>query len=230
MKEILEYQRVDSELHKLKRSINHSEERDIMFKMAAYVKDAQNKSVTLEKNADDLIKEYTELRKSYDVAFKKIETITHKDSSKMTEEDLSATFGEINSLSSELFMIERKLNIIINGAREKLRMFDQNKKNAIKAREKHKESKSKHDELVASSQPKIAELEGELAKLEKQVPSDILAKYKSLKNDNIFPVFVPLNGTCCGGCRMEIPMSKLNQLDSTQYIVCEHCGRFIYKK
>ena len=44
------------------------------------------------------------------------------------------------------------------------------------------------------------------------------------------PVFVMINNGHCGGCRVEIPTSKLNTLKKDGKIICEQCHRIIYTK
>jgi len=128
-------------------------------------------------------------------------------------------------------MIERNLNIVITKAKECLKEFETTKNNVIKARSKHKTSKDNYEKLVKDAEPKMNEIKAQMKSLEKNVTPALMEKYKQMKNDNIFPVFVPLlDGKSCYGCRMEVASSKLNKLSSEPYIVCEHCGRLIVKK
>ena len=224
MDKILQYQKIDSEIQKLIRQSNNSEEKVVMNKMIAYVKDAQNKSNALEARGSALVDEYNALKKSYDDIYKKISKLTGQ--TNIT--DYSTTFSEINTFSSDLFMIERNLNMVINKAKDLLKEFEVTKNNVLKARAKHKESKDKFEQKLNELNPKIENYKKQLASMEKEINPKLLEKYKSVKNDNIFPVFVQLNGNVCSGCRMEIASSKLNKLSSDKHIVCEHCGRIIY--
>lgn len=228
MEKILQYQRLDIELHKLIRATENSEEKVVMNKMIAYVKDAQNKSGAIENSAKKVVEDYKNLRRKYDECNKKVNAlISISDYQNIDYED---AYKKINSLSSELFMIERNLNITINRAKELLKEFEVTKNNVIKARGRHKESKDKYEKLIASHAPKIEEIKKQMKDLEKTVDPKQLEKYRSIKNDKIFPVFVPLQNNLCGGCRMEIASGKLNKLSTEPYIICEHCGRVIYKK
>lgn len=228
MEKILQYQRLDIELHKLIRATENSEEKAVMNKMIAYVKDAQNKSTAIENNAKKVVDDYKNLRKKYDDCNKEIQTITSNSDYQNISYD--QTYKRINALSSELFMIERNLNMTINRAKELLKEFEVTKNNVIKARGRHKESKDKYEKLISSYAPKIEETKKQMKELEKVIEPKQLEKYRSIKNDKIFPVLVPLQNNLCGGCRMEIASGKLNKLSSEPYIICEHCGRVIYKK
>lgn len=217
------------ELKKIQRSINTSEEKEVMNKMINYVKEAQNVSNVIEGKANKLVNDYFALKKSYDANAKKVEKLIAN--MPKNEEELKSAYAQINSLSSELFMIERNLNIVIGKAKECLKEFETTKNNVIKARSKHKASKENYEKLIKDTEPKIAEIKAQLKALEKDVNPILFEKYKSMKNDNIFPVFVPLlDGKACYGCRMEVASSKLNKLSTEPYISCEHCGRLIIKK
>lgn len=229
MKTILQYQKVDFELKKLQRSVNASEEKDVMNKMMAYVKEAQNVSNGLEVKAGKALEEYQNLKKNYDENVKKIQVLTSKTDFK-SEDEFKDAYKEINTLSSDLYMIERNLNIFINKAKQLLKDFEVTKNNVIKARGKFKTSKENYEKSVSAVEPKIEELKTQLKALEKTCSPALLEKYKTMKNDHIFPVFVPLlDGKTCAGCRMEIASGKLNKLGAEPYVVCEHCGRLIYK-
>lgn len=217
------------ELKKIQRSINVSEEKEVMNKMINYVKEAQNVSNAIESRANKLVNDYFQLKKNYDNNAKQVEKLiaTLPDN----EEELKKAYALINTLSSELFMIERNLNIVITKAKECLKEFETTKNNVIKARSKHKTSKENYEKLVKDAEPKINEIKAQMKALEKSVTPSLMEKYKQMKNDNIFPVFVPLlDGKSCYGCRMEIASSKLNKLSSEPFIACEHCGRLIVKK
>ena len=225
---MLQYQKLDMELKKIQRSINSSEEKEVMNKMISYVKEAQNVSNVIENKASKLVNDYFNLKKSYDNNVKKVEKLTS--SMPKNEEELKSAYAQINSLSSELFMIERNLNIVINKAKETLKEFEVTKNNVIKARSKHKTSKENYEKLLKDTEPKINEIKAKMKAMEKDINPSLFEKYKSMKNDNIFPVFVPLlDGKTCYGCRMEVASSKLNKLQSEPFIHCEHCGRLICK-
>ena len=195
-----------------------------MNKMIAYVKDAQNKSAQLESQAKQLVDDYQKVKSEYDLALKNIQNLVDS----KTQND--RTVNLINTYSSDLYMLERKLNIIVNKSQEILKQFSVAKNNVLKAKQKHKECKEKYDSKINAINPKIEKLRQEQKKLEPEIDEKALAKYKNVLNDNIFPVFVPVAGNLCGGCRMEIPMGKMDKLKNDGYIVCEQCGRFIYNK
>ena len=230
MESILKYQELDGKLVQLERKLASSNEKTVMNQMIAFVKDAQNKSVELENQAKKMTEEYVALKKEYDKNIKLIKDLTSKESSELTVEEMDEIFNQINLVSSNLFMIERNLNIQLVNIKNILKEFENTKNGVIKARAKHKESKEKYEALVAQINPQIEAIKKDMLALESSVDEKLLAKYKAVKRDNIYPVFVTLNNGNCGGCRMMIPMGKVNKIKTDGFIVCEHCGRVIYIK
>jgi len=229
MNKLLEYQRLDVQKLKIEKELQNSEEKNVMAKMITYVKDASNKSSKFENDAKGYIEEYNKLKSDYEKNQKQVEKLTKLSSDSISMEQVDESLVALNSISSEMFMIERKLNILITKVKDLLKEFENAKQTALKARAKHKECKEKYDKKASMLQPKIDELTETLSKMEKDLNKEDFAKYKQLKNDNIFPVFVPINEKVCSACRMEVPSAKLDKLKNEKYIVCEQCRRLIYK-
>lgn len=221
---ILKYQELDRQIRLLEKESANMQEKQIMNKMIAFVKDAQNKSGELENNAKQLVDDYKKTKAEYDKVLANIQKLISSDAQN------EKTLGIINTYSSDLYMLERKLNIIVTKTQEVLKQFGVAKNNVIKAKQKHKECKEKYDAKVNEITPKIAKLRQEQKSLEGSIDEKMLSKYKSVLHDNIFPVLVPVSNKLCGGCRMEIPMGKMDKLKNDGFIICEQCGRVIYNK
>ncbi len=227
MKNMLEYQKLDIELNKLKKASANSVERSNMAKLKEYIVEAQDKGMKLEAGAKDLLNDYSKLKKQYDINFDKVQKLTTTDLSQVTLDKVDDILGTINSLSSELFQLERNINNIIIKIKESLKSFEVAKQNIIKAKQKYNIFKTKYEQDVKASMPRIKEIETQMAELEKKLNPELFAKYKALKAEKIFPVFVPMVGGHCQGCRVEIPTAKANKLKTEKTIVCE-CHRIIY--
>ena len=230
MKNMLEYQKLDLELQKLKRSSINSADRANLGKLKSYIVDSHNKGFALEDGAKDLLEDYNKLKKQYDANCANVQKLIDTDISTISLDKVDTFLSQINSLSSELFLLERNINIIITKIKASLKDFDTTKKNIIKAKEKYNECKTKCEKEVEAITPKIKEIESKMASLEKNISADLLAKYKTIKGDKIFPVFVALDNGHCSGCRVEIPTAKVNKLKQEGSIICEQCHRVIYNK
>lgn len=230
MKKMLEYQRLDMELNKLKKSSLNSEDRASLSKLKNYIVESHNKGFQLEDGAKELLADYQKLKAQYDSNCEKVQKLIETDMETISLDKVDGFLSQINSLSSELFLLERNINIIMTKIKTSLKDFDTTKKNMIKAKEKYTECKERCDKEMASITPKLKEIEDKMASMEKEIPADLFAKYKAIKGDKIFPVFVALSDGHCSGCRVEIPTSKVNKLKESGSIVCEQCHRIIYNQ
>ena len=230
MNKILEYQKLDFELNKLKKSNLNSVEKSNMIKLKGYIVEAHDKGMQLENGANALLEEYNNLKKQYEANLKKIQKLTNTNLSTVELDDVDGMLSTINSLSSELFLLERNINIIITKIKNSLKDFEMTKNNMIKARSKYNEFKAAYEKSMKLVEPKIKEVEDKMKVLESEIEPSLLNKYKAMKADKIFPVYVAFDNGHCSGCRVEIPTAKANKLKTEGTIICEQCHRIIYLK
>ena len=225
---MLEYQKLDLELNRLKKSSLNNTDRTNLSKLKNYIVDFHNKGFKLEDDAKTLLDDYNRLKKQYDTNCKKVQELTNTSMDDVALDNVEGFLYQINSLSSELFLLERNINIIMTKIKDSLENFNITKKNIIKAKEKYNDCKEKCEKAVRAVAPKVKEIEKQMKEMEKDLPQDLFVKYNSIKADKIFPVFVALDNGHCSGCRVELPTGKINKLKSEGTIICEQCHRIIY--
>lgn len=230
MKKMLEYQKLEIELIKLKKSGVSNVDQSNMVKLKNYIKETQDKGIKLESDAKALLDDYSKLKNQYDTNFDKVQKLINTDMSTIALDDVDTILSKINALSSELFLLERNINIIINKIKSSLKDFETTKNNIIKAKQKYNQFKTKCEADIQAVMPKVKEIEAKLKELEPSLDKDLFAKYKSSKADKIFPVFVPFANGHCSGCRVEIPTATANKLKAEGKIICEQCHRVIYNQ
>lgn len=229
MKNILHYQQLDSELVALEKQYDSLKEHEMLGKMSVLYKDMQSTLLTLEENAKKVSEEYDASFKQYQEYLNKTKSLNDAEITKLSDDDLAHNLESANKISSDLFMLERKLNLMITTINNTLKDFENAKNKLMYAKSKHAELKEFLEKAKAEMQPKTAKIEKELKSLVPTLDEKLFTRYKALKHDNVFPVFVPLNDKRCGYCRVELPSGKLDNLRSQDFIVCEQCGRLIYK-
>jgi len=229
MKKMLEYQSLDIELNKLKRAKLENSDKANLDKIKSYVVEFQNKGYQLEEIAKQLIDEYEKLKSQYEINSSKIEKLSKSSLDDISLDNIENVLFQINTLSSELFMIERNINNVLGKIKNSIKNFDIVKKNMSIAKDKYRECKDKCEKQDEMIEPKIQEIMTRMKNIEKELSPELFAKYKSVKSDKIFPVFVPLSDGHCSGCRVELPTAKLNKIKTDGSIVCE-CHRVIYSK
>lgn len=229
LKKLLEYQKQDSELIKLERQLYNNEDRKIFNQMINVVKDAQNKSALLEKQAGDLITVYNNLKQTFDDNIKSANIIGNKNIEDASPEDIENIQKIATDIVNNLSILEKKLLQQAERVNSVLIEFEKTRNNYNLARDKYNKHKELYDAESQKIEPVLAEKQKEIKKLEQGIEPSVLAKYKQRRSDRIFPVFVPCVDKACGGCRMELPSASLSTLKNNGVLECEHCRRIIYE-
>ncbi|MBO7218507.1 MAG: hypothetical protein J6V40_00860 [Clostridia bacterium] len=227
MKEMLEYQSLELELLKLKKESTSSENKSSMLKYKNYIAELNEKGNELETAAKSLYSEYESLQKEYNRVLKNIDSLVNIDMDKVDANDVDEFYANSNTYSSELYMIRRNLDGIIKKIKDMLDEFKNTKNNIIKAKTKFADSKKQYDDEIEKITPKCNEIKKKMIDLQDKIDKATFAKYQAIKNDKIFPVFVKIRDNHCGGCRVELPMAKVNKLKAEKMIVCDQCHRII---
>lgn len=228
---LLKYQKHDEELFKVEQKLANSAYRRKASELAAIAKKAQAKSTELENHAEKLIIEIGEIKEKYAINKKKADEMLSADVENMSMEEIDKINTLRTKLMQNLAVFEKMLQKSAESINQILAEFNKTKKSYDEAKTQYAICKQKIDEETKDLEPEKARLQKELLVLEKDVEPSLMAEYKKRRNDNIFPVVVPLeNGTFCGRCRMEQPKVAISKIKEAGVIVCEHCKRFIYQK
>ena len=187
-----------------------------------------NYLIDLENKAKSLIDDYNASKKNYDEAFNKINKVSKIDLNSLQEETASTYLDELNTLVNTLSMLERTLSMQAENINSIIKNFEICRNNIVTLKQKYKELKERVDLNQSKITPEINTIKLKMAEVEKQINESMLNKYKHLRQDKIFPVFVPLNHNACGGCSMELPSALMNKLKESGYLECEQCRRYIY--
>lgn len=225
---ILKYQEKDSLLFKLERELDQNENKRIANQMIGIVKELQTKITLLETEAEQVVKEFEDLQAKNASLCAKVLKLNEANANDLTEEQLDELVQESANQVQNLSVIEKKCSMQAERVSAILNEFEESKKKFGLARAKHKNHKELYEQAVALSKPSIEALKKELQEIEKELPTTLIAKYKLVRQDKIFPVFVPLSIRSCGGCQMELSTKNIETLKEKGYIECENCRRQIY--
>jgi len=229
IKNLVEYQKVDTKLFKLERALAQSENKRKCNELTNIARESQARSSKLEDQASQIAKDIQDLFKIADQNKAKIKEIVSQDVTKMTAEQIDASLAMREKLVGNLQLLDKKATQLAEMANQILAEFNKTKIAYKDAGEKYKICKEAYDKELAEINPQIEKVKEELLALEKTIDKNLMEEYKKRRVDRIFPVLVQLNNKSCGGCHMEIPMSSLAKLDANGTLVCENCRRIIYK-
>lgn len=227
---LLDYQRLDSELFKLEKSLRDNPNKKTANEMSNSAKNAQQRSFQLEDKAGSLIKEIETIKKQFELQTEKMQQIMAKDLEKLSKEEVDNLLSVKEKLAQNLTILDKNLTKLAESVNVVLADFNKTLKVYNAARDKFAESKAEYDKQVKELEPEKHKLEKELLTLSKGIDSTLMTKYKEKRSDNIFPVLVPLKENSCGGCHMELPAAQISKLKNDGVFSCEHCRRIIYFK
>lgn len=224
---IIEYQKKDEELIKIERDLNNNVNKKVFSEMIAVVKKAQEKSSHLENKAQALINEYNSLKKAYEDNLAQIEKFISKNLENLSQKDLENILNASSAITNNLNILEKKLFNEAENFNITLNEFEQAKKQYGYARAKYNDNKQKYEQFLKEKEPIIQEIKNQLRNLERGIDSKLINKYKQLRSDKLFPVFVGLNERSCGGCMMELSAAEIEKVKNIGYIECDNCHRII---
>ena len=136
---------------------------------------------------------------------------------------------KVQTLSDQLRSLKNELNKLVSEIENASEEYQRMKKQTISMQKQYKEYNEKFKEVKASRAAEVKAIGDRLDAIGKNIPADILARYKAKRKDRIFPVIVPLtNGRCI--CGMDFAIAQQSALEGGNVIECEHCRRFIYKE
>ena len=104
------------------------------------------------------------------------------------------------------------------------------KKQVITVQKQYVDAAEKYKTVKTSRDGEKKELEEQLAKLAKDVPTKLLETYATKRKEKIFPVVGEIAGNRCPFCSMEPPLAAINKLTGGATIECDNCHRLIFKK
>lgn len=228
MEKILEYQKLDSELFRLERDVNKNEHKKNAQAMVSFVKDAQNQILELDRKAHNLSDEIQKLTQVQEKGISLVDKYARQFSPSLNEDELKDLLNRLEQTSKQLKELTNRFYSTERKAKQLISEFDSLKKKTSIAKSKHQESKSKFDEFYTQKEPELKAIKNKIANLEKELDSSFVEKYKTLKQDGVFPVVVKLFDTRCGGCRMELPSKELEKIRQNGKLECPSCHRLIY--
>ena len=225
---ILEYQKLDLDILKKEKELNNNENKKTANNKKSFVKDAQDKIINLDTQSEKIIAEYNAILDNYKKAQKQLDIIS-KNMPNLSDEEKQKYVIQLDNIVKVLDGYERKINDYQQKVNDILKVFFTTRKKVDGAKQKYKEASDSFSALENDILPQINKEKAELKELEKSINPQLLSSYKQIKANKILPVFVTNENGKCGGCKININKSLLENLKNNKIIKCENCGRIIYQ-
>lgn len=225
---ILEYQMLDTELFKLERQLKENPNKKMASDMSMNAKNAQQRSFQLETKAGSLIQELTTVKGQFEAQTERLNQVMAKDVEKMSSEEVESLLSLKDKLAQNLAILDKNLTKLAENVNAVLADFNKTIQVYNKAKEQYATSKAAYDKDLENLEPEKKKLEDGLNKIAKNIDASIMEQYRKRRNDNLFPVLVPLKNASCGGCHMELSAADIAKLHRDKILSCDHCRRIIY--
>lgn len=230
LKNIIEYQLEETKLIKLENELTKSTAREKASKIQQVLKSQQSELISLENLAKKTNENFNNALKKYEEYMKKLEQL---------EKEIANAEPEKSELYEKMYKnfvsvgstLEKDIVKIKNEVKKISENYEEIIKKSKTLRDEFDKNFSVYKKLKDANEPKIEALKEKLAGLEKNIDSKLMTLYKQKRDGHTFPVFSPLLDKKCGGCRMDVSASKLEQMKANEHgmIECENCGRYVYQ-
>ena len=230
LKEILLYQQKDAALVKINKELQNSKEKNEVNKLVEQVKQAQNKLVSLENQASQLIAEFERLKVSFQQKSNLINNLKKADINTKSSTQLREDETEIKKEISGLLTLSKEIKNLSNKINQTVTAFDKTKTYGVESKTKYKASLNKFNELEQKENSERQKILLEMEELKKSINPSIMKKYLELRDDHKFPILVPLTNNCCAICSTPLANARLDLLNKDGIVECENCHRIIYQK
>lgn len=163
------------------------------------------------------------------------------------ENDIRKHTAELNAVKSNdaykalLLEIEHGKKEKFNLENEILELMELADKEAASLKAGEQDTISKEGELkseisrleasLRAVQEQVSRMEQERTEYSRNIPDDIMHRYEFVRESRGGLAIVPIEGTHCGGCHMELRPQMINEARKHQdWIVCDSCSRILYYK
>lgn len=185
----------------------------------------------LANDAEVLLGAFDAASKNLADIFKKLEKYGNGTKLGDDEEAVTNDMTFVSGLLSKVSGYESQLADIASKSANIKSVYEKALVSAKKAAEVMAVASKKYEQETKDIAPKLVAIEADLKKMATAVDAGLMEKYKQArKQSKKGDIVVQVAGNCCGGCRFELPSSLIHTIASRGYIVCEECGKIIYKQ
>ena len=226
---LLEYQAEDDKLREIEEEEKSTEEFKKYAQAYRFVKGAPEKQEQFEKRSKELTALVEELNRQNAEITSEIEEYADLEDMVEGGGDLSYYEKALRELKKKLSALKAKMEELQGDIKKTLEGYSSFTEKREAMKKQGKEYQAKYEAIRSVRAAEKDALKKKMAQLAKEIPADVLDKYKAKIAEKIIPVFVPLTGGSCK-CGMDFSLSQQSTLSGGNLIECEHCHRFVYNK
>lgn len=230
IQELLQYQETDGKLKAIEQELSTSEERKKYMTARKFLEKAPEKLDALDAKAnelkhifDQLVAKYKEIEDTIQEYANVDEMVEQGADLSFYKKNASQIMESVKALRAEIAKLESR----IEAAKTE---YATAKKQTIAMQKQYKEYKVKYAELKDSRAAEMKSIEGELSKIAKKIPAELLEKYTLKRKEKLFPVVCEVQGNRCPQCGIELSVSEISKLADGSFVECDSCRRVLFKQ
>ncbi|MBU0467720.1 MAG: hypothetical protein KKF78_05120 [Candidatus Omnitrophica bacterium] len=146
-----------------------------------------------------------------------------------TNKEYTAKISEIENIKADMSVIEDKILLSYEEFDRVNADVEKEKSNVAEEEKKYFSQKAEIEGEVKAIKDRIKVLESQKTQVGSEVDPAYLDMYEKILMRKNGLAIVPLNGSICGGCHLNVLPQEINNLKKKQELVyCEKCNRIIY--
>jgi predicted nucleic acid-binding Zn-ribbon protein len=230
--ELLKYQEKEKKLIALRLTVDGGRVRRELDVAQRALTTGTQQLLSLETDAKNLQATANALEKSLrDATEQAKKFLAQKPDTESATEEAAAS---VSRLIETVRTIEGQLENIARTIQVKSRAFDECRNAYQKAQQARDALKPQYEAELGAIKPEIDGIEKELNQIAIKIDKNLLEKYRSRRKNEPFgkvsDIVVPITNGRCGACNFEVPPLLIHKISTDQYIVCEECGKILYKR
>ncbi len=224
------FMQLDMEADKFEVDMRQSPNRQKLLKQRSFLMDQQNNMKRIESEVATLADRLDAIEDEanrLDALLEK-EQKAVEDQPPTTPEEAEKALGQMQKLVDNLTRYEQELQKIRKDAETRDRQQKEIRVRAAKTKAEFDQLKTEYDSEFKADSVKLNELRAKAEEEGKSINSELLNRYKTIKQHSTPPMAL-LTGGQCAGCYMSLPSATLRELQAGEKIVeCDNCGRILY--
>lgn len=225
---MLDYQKIDSELVKIEKELNNSTEKEKASALNAKIKTAGDNMAKFQNEADELNLNAEKLAANVDKYAGEVAEIAESISDvadfqeiEYYEKVLAGLSEDVNKLLRELQKVSSRMDQVKDGS-------DNLTRQAVQLNEQYKVALQNYQTLKLKLQNEGRPVMEKLKALEKNIDPKFIQMYKRCRAGKKLPAFVEYAGDGSCYCGMNLPNDCIGKLKADgDFVECPNCGRIV---
>ena len=231
MEKLWQFMQVDMEVDKFEEKMRQSENRQKLIRQRNFLMEQQNNMKKLESNVADMQDRLAAVQDEAVRLEKSIRAIAEelRDNPPTTPQETNERMNAVRRIVDTLKRYETEVQKMRKDATEKDRQQKAIRAQAAKTKQEYDALKNIYDQEFKRDTQTLNEMRGKVEAESKKLPSDLLEKYRTIKQHCTPPMAKLINGQC-SGCFMSLPSATLMALKGENVVLCDNCGRILYNE